>query len=68
MRITVELIQKSPQYINPLRERELCLRGLKIPALENLGATLVLFTLGSIRLYRSHQQRDHQIRRDSSPS
>jgi U2 small nuclear ribonucleoprotein A' len=41
MRITVELVQKSPQYMNPLQERELNLRGLKIPLIENLGATLV---------------------------
>mmetsp|Transcript_23589 Transcript_23589/g.41811 ORF Transcript_23589/g.41811 Transcript_23589/m.41811 type:complete len:180 (-) Transcript_23589:803-1342(-) len=43
MRITVELVQKSPQYMNPLQERELNLRGLKIPLIENLGATLDQF-------------------------
>lgn len=41
MRITIELIQRSPQYVNPLGEREICFRGLKIPLIENLGATLV---------------------------
>ncbi|KAL1968011.1 hypothetical protein VTN77DRAFT_2428 [Rasamsonia byssochlamydoides] len=37
MRLTVELIQNSLSYINPLKERELDLRGHKIPAIENLG-------------------------------
>lgn len=43
MRITIELIQRSPQYANPLGEREICFRGLKIPLIENLGATLDQF-------------------------
>ncbi|KKZ63671.1 U2 small nuclear ribonucleoprotein A' [[Emmonsia] crescens] len=38
MRLTVELIQNSLSYLNPLKERELDLRGHKIPAIENLGA------------------------------
>ncbi|PGH02417.1 U2 small nuclear ribonucleoprotein A' [Helicocarpus griseus UAMH5409] len=38
MRLTVELIQNSLSYLNPLKERELDLRGHKIPAVENLGA------------------------------
>lgn len=42
MRITVELIQRSHQALNALREREICLRGQKIVAIENLGATLVI--------------------------
>ncbi|KAF2753010.1 small nuclear ribonucleoprotein U2, A [Pseudovirgaria hyperparasitica] len=37
MRLTAELIQGSLSYINPLTERELDLRGHKIPAIENLG-------------------------------
>ncbi|KAJ5939322.1 U2 small nuclear ribonucleoprotein A [Penicillium verhagenii] len=37
MRLTVELIQHSLSYINPLTDRELDLRGHKIPAIENLG-------------------------------
>ena len=41
MRITVELIQRSHQAINALGEREICLRGQNIVAIENLGATLV---------------------------
>lgn len=43
MRITVELIQRAPQYMNPLREREINLRGLNIPLIENLGVTLDQF-------------------------
>ncbi|KAF2423653.1 small nuclear ribonucleoprotein U2, A [Tothia fuscella] len=38
MRLTADLIQNSLSYINPLTERELDLRGHKIPAVENLGA------------------------------
>ncbi|KAJ5326063.1 hypothetical protein MYU51_010785 [Penicillium brevicompactum] len=37
MRLTVELIQNSLSYINPLTDRELDLRGHKIPTIENLG-------------------------------
>ncbi|EED22963.1 small nuclear ribonucleoprotein U2, A' [Talaromyces stipitatus ATCC 10500] len=37
MRLTVELINNSLSYINPLKERELDLRGHKIPSIENLG-------------------------------
>ncbi|RKF75186.1 U2 small nuclear ribonucleoprotein A' [Golovinomyces cichoracearum] len=37
MRLTSELIQSSLSYLNPLKERELDLRGHKIPAIENLG-------------------------------
>ncbi|KAF2396559.1 L domain-like protein [Trichodelitschia bisporula] len=41
MRLTADLIQNSLSYINPLKERELDLRGAtaghKIPAIENLG-------------------------------
>ncbi|CAK4743443.1 unnamed protein product [Aphanomyces euteiches] len=39
MRLTAELILNARSHVNPLRERELDLRGLKIPAIENLGAT-----------------------------
>ncbi|KAF2226775.1 leucine-rich repeat-domain-containing protein [Elsinoe ampelina] len=37
MRLTADLISSSPTYINPLKERELDLRGHRIPAIENLG-------------------------------
>ncbi|CAI7571368.1 unnamed protein product [Penicillium discolor] len=37
MRLTAELIQSSLTYINPLTDRELDLRGHKIPTIENLG-------------------------------
>lgn len=39
MRLTADLARDSPAYINPLRQRELNLRGFKIPMIENMGAT-----------------------------
>ncbi|KAK1407128.1 hypothetical protein QVD17_38739 [Tagetes erecta] len=39
VRLTADLIWKSPHFFNALRERELDLRGNKIPTIENLGAT-----------------------------
>jgi len=39
MRITAELIRTTGSYINPLREREISLRGYKIGSIENLGVT-----------------------------
>lgn len=43
MKITAELIQRSPQATNALNERQLDLRGNKISLIENLGATLDFF-------------------------
>lgn len=44
MRLTVELVEGAAQYTNPAtRDRELDLRGYKIPQIENLGATLDQF-------------------------
>jgi U2 small nuclear ribonucleoprotein A' len=40
-RLTSELVASSPQFMNPLKERELDLRGNSIPAIENLGAARV---------------------------
>ncbi|KAI9726766.1 MAG: U2 snRNP complex subunit [Chrysothrix sp. TS-e1954] len=37
MRLTADLVNSSLSYLNPLKERELLLRGHKIPAIENLG-------------------------------
>lgn len=37
MKLTAEVLQRSEQYLNAVRERELHLRGLKIPAIENLA-------------------------------
>lgn len=42
-RITAELVRESPQFLNPLRQREIDLRSNKIPTIENLGATLDQF-------------------------
>ncbi|XP_040569924.1 U2 small nuclear ribonucleoprotein A' [Lepeophtheirus salmonis] len=43
VKLTPDLIEGSAQYINPVRDRELDLRGYKIPVIENLGATLDQF-------------------------
>lgn len=43
VRLTPELIEDSFQYMNPVREYELNLRGYKIGLIENLGATLNQF-------------------------
>jgi len=37
MRLTVEMLKYIEGYLNPLREREISLRGYKIPMIENLG-------------------------------
>lgn len=39
MKLTPELIASTPTYLNPLGDRELSLRGRKIPTIENLGVT-----------------------------
>ncbi|XP_047311077.1 U2 small nuclear ribonucleoprotein A'-like [Impatiens glandulifera] len=39
VRLTADLIWNSPHFFNAIRERELDLRGNKIPLIENLGAT-----------------------------
>lgn len=39
VRLTVDLIWKSPHFFNAIRERELDLRGNKISVIENVGAT-----------------------------
>jgi len=43
VKLTPELIQNSYQRMNPVKDRELDLRGYKIPMIENLGATLNQF-------------------------
>lgn len=43
VKLTPDLIQQSMQYVNPCRDRELSLRGYRIPMIENLGATLDQF-------------------------
>ncbi|PWN96110.1 L domain-like protein [Tilletiopsis washingtonensis] len=39
MKLTPELIEQAHSYLSPLKDRELDLRGLKIPAIDNLGVT-----------------------------
>ncbi|WFD21604.1 U2 snRNP complex subunit [Malassezia equina] len=39
MKLTAELLAQCDSSLNPLKDRELDLRGLKIPEIENLGAS-----------------------------
>ncbi|XP_036211701.1 U2 small nuclear ribonucleoprotein A'-like isoform X2 [Myotis myotis] len=43
VKLTAELMEQAAQYTNAVRDRELDLRGYKIPVIENLGATLDQF-------------------------
>lgn len=43
VKLTADLIQQSMQFTNPVKDRELDLRGYKIPLIENMGATLDQF-------------------------
>ncbi|MEE6509307.1 hypothetical protein FKM82_025494 [Ascaphus truei] len=43
VKLTADLIEQAAQYTNAVRDRELDLRGYKIPVIENLGATLDQF-------------------------
>ena len=40
VKITADLIARAPVVYTPLGDRELRLRGLKIPAIRNLGSRL----------------------------
>jgi len=39
MKLTPELLAQAPSALNPIKERQLDLRGYKIPVVENLGVT-----------------------------
>jgi len=43
VKLSPELIVQSMQHLNPVRDRELVLRGFKIPVIENMGATMDQF-------------------------
>ncbi|KAI5749932.1 hypothetical protein M8J76_011512 [Diaphorina citri] len=43
VKLTADLIVQCMQYTNPVKDRELDLRGYKIPVIENMGATLDQF-------------------------
>ncbi len=43
VKLTTDLVEGAMQYTNPLKDRELDLRGYKVPAIENLGSTLDQF-------------------------
>lgn len=45
VRLTTELVAKAPSYINPVKDRELDLRGNRIPQIENLGVSKVRFPI-----------------------
>ncbi|PWN53566.1 L domain-like protein [Violaceomyces palustris] len=66
MKLTPELIARSSSEINSLKDRELDLRGLKIPVIENLGVTrdqndMIDFTDNDIR-YLGNFPKLHQLR------
>lgn len=41
VRLSVETINDASNFVNPVKQRELSLRDLQIPAIENLGVTRV---------------------------
>ena len=41
VKITVDMLEQCAQYTNPVKDREIDLRGYKISVIENMGATLV---------------------------
>ncbi|KAK2194091.1 hypothetical protein NP493_2g03045 [Ridgeia piscesae] len=43
VKLTPEILEQSAQFTNPVRDRELDLRGYKIPVIESMGATLDQF-------------------------
>ena len=45
VKITVDLIEQCAQYTNAVKEREIDLRGYKISLIENMGATLVSYSV-----------------------
>ena len=49
VRLTTELVAKAPSYINPVKDRELDLRGNRIPQIENLAVSKVSIPL--LRLF-----------------
>jgi len=50
VRLTAELVQKAPSYINPLKDRELDLCGNQTPLIENLAISKVYIPCGLIAL------------------
>jgi Leucine-rich repeat len=47
VRLTTELVAKAPSYINPIKDRELDLRGKRIPQIEHLGVSKVKYSKAS---------------------
>ena len=55
VRLSVDLVESALEAINPCNERQLNLRGYKIPLIENLGA--------SNDLYDTIELSDNEIRK-----
>jgi hypothetical protein len=51
MRLTADLINNSPSYMNAVNDRELYLRNNKIQVIENLGASKASFIFLIIRIF-----------------
>jgi U2 small nuclear ribonucleoprotein A' len=54
VRLTVDTVNDANQFVNPVQQRELSLRNLQIPVIENLGVTkdqfdVIDFTDNNIR-------------------
>jgi hypothetical protein len=43
VRLTVESIEGANEFLNTCKQRELSLRNMQIPAIENLGVTRVKY-------------------------
>ena len=51
VKLSVDVVADCPQYTNPLRDREIDMRGCKLSVIENLGVTLVSRFVYSVKLY-----------------
>ena len=58
VRLTTELVSKAPSYINPVKDRELDLRGNRIPQIENLGVSKVGSSLSMTMMLTVQDQND----------
>jgi len=58
MRLTTEVVAKAPSYINPIKDRELDLRGRRIPQIENLAVSKVCSFPHILRVAHFQDQND----------
>lgn len=56
VKLTPELIDEARIFVNPVSDRELDLRGYKIPALENLGSTYNQVCKSSKERFRANKK------------